>query len=245
VTAPALAISGVSHAFGKVQALEDVSLTVAEGGFVALLGVNGAGKTTLFSLVTRLYDNVSGRIEVCGHDLRRAPGPALAELGVVFQSRALDADLSVGQNLAYHAALHGLDRATARARAGETIAQVGLAERMRSRVAELSGGQQRRAEIARALLHRPRLLLLDEATAGLDVQSRGEVGRIVRALAAETGVGVLWTTHLLDEIEPSDAVVLLHRGRVLATDSAASLAGGRGLAETFLALTGLERAAPE
>lgn len=238
----ALNVDAVSHAFGTLKALDGVSLSVPAGRFVALLGVNGAGKTTLFSLITRLYDNVTGRIEVCGHDLRRAPGPALAELGVVFQSRALDADLSIAQNLAYHAALHGLPRAAARERARETVAAVGLADRMGRRVAELSGGQQRRAEIARALLHAPRLLLLDEATAGLDVASRREVGRLVRDLAARDGVGILWATHLLDEIEPDDLVVVLHRGEVLATGTAADIAGPRGLAESFLAMTGL---APE
>lgn len=239
----ALAVDSVSHSFGRLKALDGVSLTVPAGRFVALLGVNGAGKTTLFSLVTRLYDNVSGRIAVCGHDLRRSPGPALAELGVVFQSRALDADLSIAQNLAYHAALHGLPRRLARGRAAETVAAVGLADRMGKRVAELSGGQQRRAEIARALLHAPRLILLDEATAGLDVQSRREVGRIVRDLARRDGVGILWATHLLDEIEPEDLVVVLHRGRVLATGTAAEIAGGEGLSEAFLAMTGLEREA--
>jgi ABC-2 type transport system ATP-binding protein len=234
-----LAVAGVSHAFGRVKALDDVSLTVPESGFVALLGVNGAGKTTLFSLITRLYDNVSGRIAVCGHDLRRAPGRALAEMGVVFQSRALDADLSVAQNLSYHAALHGLPARLARARASEVVAQVGLGDLVRARVSRLSGGQQRRAEIARALLHRPRLLLLDEPTVGLDVQSRAEVVRAVRALTAAEGVGVLWATHLLDEIEPTDEVVLLHKGRVLASGRAAQLAGPRTLAESFLERTGL------
>jgi ABC-2 type transport system ATP-binding protein len=236
---PALAVSGVSHAFGKTRALDDVSLTVETGAFVALLGVNGAGKTTLFSLVTRLYDNVSGRIAVCGHDLRRAPGPALAQMGVVFQSRALDADLTVAQNLAYHAALHGLSAEMARGRAAEVAAQVGLSELMRARVSRLSGGQQRRAEIARALLHRPRLLLLDEPTVGLDVQARAEVACVVRTLTEGDGVGVLWATHLLDEIEPSDAVVILHKGRVLASGQADGLAGSRGLDETFLEMTGL------
>lgn len=238
---PALAVSDVSHAFGRLKALDKVSLTVGEGEFVALLGVNGAGKTTLFSLITRLYDNVSGQIEVNGNDVRRAPGPALAEMGVVFQSRALDADLTVAQNLAYHAALHGLPGGVARTRADEVIAQVGLSGQMATRVSRLSGGQQRRAEIARALLHRPRMLLLDEPTVGLDVKSRREVVERVRALAGMAGVGVLWATHLLDEIEPGDKVVLLHHGRVLASDSAAGLAGSRGLAEAFLAATGLER----
>jgi ABC-2 type transport system ATP-binding protein len=237
----ALRIAGVSHSFGAFKALQGVSLVVGEGDFVALLGVNGAGKTTLFSLVTRLYDSVSGTIEVCGQDMRRNPGPALAQLGIVFQSRALDADLTVAQNLAYHAALHGLPRNLARERASEVLAQVGLADRAKVRVAALSGGQQRRAEIARALLHRPRLLLLDEATVGLDVRARREVVRLVRDLAGEAGVGVLWATHLLDEIEPDDTVVVLHQGRVLAADRADRLAGGRSLAEAFLALTGLER----
>ena len=106
----ALSIQNVSHSFGRVPALKDVSLSVPRGGFTALLGVNGAGKTTLFSLITRLYDNTSGRISVGGHDLRRAPGAALARLGVVFQSRSLDGDLTVAQNLTYHAALHGIPR---------------------------------------------------------------------------------------------------------------------------------------
>ena len=235
---PALSIRGVSHAFGSLKALDDVGFTVGQGEFVALLGINGAGKTTLFSLVTRLYDNVSGEIAVCGHDVRRKPGPALASLGVVFQTRALDAELTVAQNLAYHGALHGMAASEARARARDLVAQVGIADKLGARVNTLSGGQTRRAEIARALMHGPRLLLLDEATAGLDVQARAEVVRLVRGLAASAGVGVLWATHLFDEIEPADRVVLLHRGRVLADATAAALAGTRGLAASFLALTG-------
>lgn len=238
---PALRVAEVSHAFGGTKALEHVSVTVGEGEFVALLGANGAGKTTLFALVTRLYDNVSGTIEVFGHDVRRTPGPALAELGVVFQTRALDADLSVAQNFAYHAALHGLSRPMARERADAVAAAVGLGALQRRRVRQLSGGQQRRAEIARALLHQPRLLLLDEPTVGLDVHARREVVRLVRQLAAEAGVGVLWATHILDEVEPADRVVILHQGQVLADATAAEISGEGGLPERFLSLTGLER----
>ncbi|PZQ49933.1 MAG: ABC transporter ATP-binding protein [Rhodovulum sulfidophilum] len=234
----ALTVSGVSHSFGALKALDDVSLEVPEGRFVALLGANGAGKTTLFSLITRLYDSRSGRIAVRGHDMRAEPGPALAALGVVFQSRALDADLSVAQNLRYHAALRGMPRAAARARGEEVLAAVGLTDKINARVATLSGGQTRRAEIARALLHRPSLLLLDEATAGLDVRARAEVGALVRGLVAREGMGVLWATHIFEEIEPSDQVVVLHRGRVLATGTAAEIAGDRGLAPAFLDLTG-------
>lgn len=236
----ALRVSAVSHSFGSVKALDSVDLSVAEGRFTALLGVNGAGKTTLFSLITRLYDSVVGQIEVGGHDVRRDPGPALAQLGVVFQSRALDADLTVAQNLRYHAALHGISPRAASARAAEVVEQVGLSDKLTARVATLSGGQTRRAEIARALMHRPRLLLLDEATAGLDVRARIEVAALVRGLVAREGVGVLWATHLFDEIEPGDQVVVLHRGRVLAAASAAEIAGGATLAEAFLAMTGVQ-----
>ncbi len=232
----ALSIQHVSHAFGRFQALKDVSLSVPRGGFTALLGVNGAGKTTLFSLITRLYDNNSGRIEVAGHDLRRQPGAALARLGVVFQSRALDADLTVAQNLEYHAALHGMPRRAARARAAEVLAQVDLADRLDARVAALSGGQSRRAEIARALMHRPEILLLDEPTVGLDVKSRAEVVALTRALTA-TGVSALWATHILDEIRPEDGLVILHRGEVLARGTAQGI-GGDDLTGTFLRLTG-------
>jgi len=234
----ALRVAGVSHAFGRTRALRDVSLDVMAGRFTALLGVNGAGKTTLFSLITRLYDNVGGTIEVGGHDVRREPGPALARMGVVFQSRSLDMSLTVRQNMRYHAALHGIGRREARGRGDAALDRVGLLDRADARVATLSGGQTRRAEIARALLHDPKLLLLDEATVGLDVQSRLDVVAAVRGMVAEQGVGVLWATHLLDEIAPGDDVVVLHEGAVLARDTAAALAANGTLSDAFLALTG-------
>ena len=235
---PALRIASVSHAFGQAKALDDVSLDVDEGRFTALLGVNGAGKTTLFSLITRLYDNVSGTIEVSGHDVRRQPGPALAQMGVVFQSRSLDASLSIRQNMRYHAALHGIGRREARERGDAALARVGLLDRADIKVATLSGGQVRRAEIARALLHEPKLLLLDEPTVGLDIQSRRGVVNTVRGLVADEGVGVLWATHLFDEIEPADDVVVLHKGRVMARGTASHIAGEQTLSDAFLALTG-------
>ncbi len=235
----ALEIDHVSHSFGAVQALKDVSLTVPKGGFTALLGVNGAGKTTLFSLITRLYNNRSGTIRVGGHDLRREPSQALARLGVVFQSRAMDADLTIRQNLMYHASLHGIPGRLARPRIDQVLAQVDLADRADVRVMALSGGQSRRAEIARALLHRPELLLLDEATVGLDVKSRAEVLALTRRLIADENVSALWATHIMDEIEPGDDLVVLHRGQVLRQGRAADIAGGDGLTRAFLDLTGL------
>ena len=210
----ALLVRGVSHSFGPVQALADVSLAVPRGSFVALLGPNGAGKSTLFALATRLYDNVSGEIRIMGHDVRRHPTAALRQLGVVFQSRSLDADLTLLQNLTYHAALHGIGRRDGHCRAVEALIKVGLAARAGEKVRALSGGQARRVEIARALLHDPACLLLDEATVGLDVASRESVLAIVRALVREHGVGVLWATHLVDEVAADDQVVLLHQGQV-------------------------------
>lgn len=212
----ALRVDDVSHMFGSHKALDQVSLTVPAGSFTALVGLNGAGKTTLFSLVTRLYDNSSGKISVFGFNVRRQSSMALARLGVVFQARTLDLDLTVRQNMLYHAALHGIRPAEARARTGELLDKVALADRIGQKVRQLSGGQMRRLEIARALLHRPHLLLLDEPTVGLDIEARQSLTQEVRRLVSEEGLGVLWATHLLDEIAPGDRLVVLHKGRVLA-----------------------------
>lgn len=144
----ALSIEGVSHFYGSRQALEDVSFTVAPATFTALLGLNGAGKSSLFSLVTRLFDVQTGNIRIFGHDIRRDPGEALRVLGVVFQPRTLDLDLSVTQNLVYHAALHGIGKREALSRAGEELTRIGLADRAGDKVRNLSGGQMRRLEIA-------------------------------------------------------------------------------------------------
>lgn len=235
---PALQVAGVSHSFGRRKALDDVSLDVPQGRFVALLGPNGAGKTTLFSLVTRLYACRVGAVRIFGHDVSRAPSAALCELGVVFQNRTLDLDLTVRQNLAYHAALHGLAGAALTARISELLALVGLEERARDKVRTLSGGQARRVEIARALVHRPRLLLLDEATVGLDLASRRGIVALVRDLVREAGLAVLWATHIFDEIEASDQVYVLHQGRIIASGEAAMLAAGSASLEAaFRALT--------
>ncbi len=245
---PALSVEGVSHFYGARPALRDVSFTVPPFGFTALLGLNGAGKTTLFSLVTRLYDTRKGTIRVLGHPVAREPAQALRQLGVVFQARTLDLDITVLDNLLYHAALHGIPRRDARQRAMAALAEVELTDRARDRARSLSGGQMRRVEIVRALMHRPRLLVLDEPTVGLDVASRAAILRQVRALVRERGVAVLWATHLLDEIDPSDQLVVLHKGRVLASgrvDAVEAATGTTGLPAAFAALTGGERATEE
>lgn len=238
---PALVVSGVSHSFGDKKVLDNVSLTVDQGAFVILLGLNGAGKSTLFSLVTRLYDNVSGQIEICGYDVRRKPSQALQRLGVVFQSRTLDIDLTLTQNLKYHAALHGFSHRDATERARLALELVGLAERGNEKVRALSGGQLRRVEIARSMMHRPDLLLLDEPTVGLDLGSREGVIKIVRDLVAKERLGVLWATHLMDEVLRTDQVVILHKGVVLFNGGVPQLlsqTGTTSVREAFRAVTG-------
>ena len=238
---PALAVEGVSHSFGARKALDEVGFAIAPGAFTVLLGQNGAGKTTLFSLITRLYNNRSGAIRVFGYDVRRQSSEALARIGVVFQQRTLDLDLSVAQNLRYHAALHGMAPGRARARIALELERLELSDRADDKVRQLSGGQLRRVEIARALLHEPRLLLLDEPTVGLDIGSRQSLLDHVRRLVAEERLGLLWATHLIDEVAPGDRVVVLHQGKVLADDSVEAVvrqAGAADLKAAFTALTG-------
>jgi ABC-2 type transport system ATP-binding protein len=234
----ALQLENVSFAYGARQALQDVSFSAAAGRFTALLGPNGAGKSTLIALLTRLYDLQQGHIQVAGHSLRDQPRKALRRLGVVFQQSTLDLDLSVEQNLRYHAALHGMPRKLANDRIELELHRQQLGERRKSKVRELNGGHRRRVEIARALLHEPSLLLLDEASAGLDPASRQALNDHVRQLCRNEGMSVLWTTHLLDEIRADDDLLILNRGNLAAQGRAGVLSAVDGsLEQTFIRLT--------
>jgi ABC-2 type transport system ATP-binding protein len=234
----ALEVSAVGFAYGARQALQGVGFSVAPGSFAALLGPNGAGKSTLIALLTRLYDLQQGDIQVMGCSLRRQPRQALRQLGVVFQQSTLDLDLSVEQNLRYHAALHGMAKPLAGARIDEELARQQLSERRHDKVRDLNGGHRRRVEIARALLHKPRLLLLDEASVGLDPASRLALNRHVRQLCRDHGLAVLWTTHLLDEVQASDELLILNRGHLVAQGLASQIgADDASLAATFARLT--------
>jgi ABC-2 type transport system ATP-binding protein len=213
---PALDVVGLSHSFGARKALDDVSFIVRPGDFTVLLGLNGAGKTTLFALVTRLYHAEKGHIAVFGANMRERPLVALARMGVVFQQPTLDLDLTVEQNLYYHASLHGMSHRNARGRITDELGRVSLHDRRNDKVRQLSGGQRRRVELARALIHDPALLLLDEPTVGLDIASRQFLLEHVRRLCAERGLAVLWATHLIDEADNTSRVIILHRGRILA-----------------------------
>ena len=232
----ALEVSGLVHEFGAKRALNDVAFTIEPGEFTVLLGLNGAGKTTLYSLITRLYNNRSGSIKIFGYDVRKQSSEALARIGVVFQQPTLDLDLTVDQNLHYHAALHGLAWGEASKRIAAELERSGLTDRAHDKVRALSGGQRRRVEIARALLHRPKLLLLDEPTVGLDIGSRQAIVNHVRKLCRDENLAVLWATHLIDEVDDGDHVIVLHLGRVLAAGRVPDVmrkAGASNIREAF------------
>ena len=233
-----LVVSHVGFSYGRRRALDDVSFTVPPGAFCALLGPNGAGKSTLFGLLTRLFTTSEGHIEVAGHDISTEPRAALARIGVVFQQPTLDLDMTVRRNLRYFAALHGLSGRDADARIDAALDRLGMAERAGERARDLNGGHRRRTEIARALVHDPRVLLLDEPTVGLDAASRARITAHVHDLAADTGLTVLWATHLTDEVRPEDRLVVLHKARVLADGTARDVAGDATLTEAFLEMTG-------
>jgi ABC-2 type transport system ATP-binding protein len=239
--APALVLDNVVKSYGAIRALDGVSLAAAAGEFIALLGPNGAGKTTLFQLLSGLFVPDSGRIEIMGHDIGSDPVPALATLGIVFQQPTLDLELSVTGNLLFHAGLHGIPRSVAKERIAEELARLGLAERAHDKAAQLSGGNRRRVELARALLHEPRVLLMDEPTVGLDPASRSDLLALMLKLRAERSVAVLWATHLCDEVPEADRVVVLHHGKILADTTPVQLmarADKSTIEQAFLAMTG-------
>lgn len=231
MTEIALAVENLSFAYGAKKALDAVSFKVQSGECTILLGPNGAGKSTLFSLITRLYDAREGRIELCGFDIKKQSLQALARLGVVFQQTTLDPDLSVTQNLRYHAALHGIGRKAADKRIQEELERLAMFERRGEKVRQLNGGHKRRGEIARALLHRPSLLLLDEPTVGLDMPSRQAIVSHVHDLVSQQNLAVLWATHLIDEIAADDSLIVLHKGQVKASGKLSEILHTTGWAD--------------
>ena len=238
----ALYVEGLIKRFGSREVLHGISLNIRPGEFVALLGPNGAGKTTLFQILTGLYATDAGTVAIAGHVMDRANAwpDALGELGVVFQQPALDLDLSVEANLVFHAALHGLERRSSRARLHALLERFGLADRANEQCRKLSGGTRRKVELARALLSSPKVLLMDEATVGLDPASRVQLLADVKAGCAEEGRAVLWATHLTEEAERADRVIVLHQGTVRYDGTVSGLLAQQvatSVEEAFLAMT--------
>jgi len=219
----ALQVTDVEYKYKQLKALDKISLTVNAGRFVALLGANGAGKTTLFSIITGLYRAHAGSVKVMDYSLASEPLKALAQMGVVFQKSTLDMDLTVVQNLRYAADLHGLKRDQAKDKIDSAVTLHDMATYTSRKVGALSGGQKRRVELARALLHNPTLLLLDEPTVGLDMASRTEFVAHVKSLCKSKQTGVLWATHLLDEVSLEDDVYILDSGTIVTEGTAAEL----------------------
>jgi len=235
-----VALRQLTKRYGARVALQSLDLQLLPRCFVALLGPNGAGKSTLFQVLTGLFAADEGDVTVAGASMRRAPVAALRHVGVVFQQMSLDLDLSVQRNLQFHADLHGLPRRLAGERIAQAADSFGLRADMTRAVRELSGGNRRKVELARALLHRPALLLMDEPTVGLDPKSRRDLLQAIRADIAERGTTVLWATHLVEEAEGADRVIVLHRGRVLADGVPGAVAqalGGGTLEEAFIRAT--------
>ena len=235
-----LRVQGLTKRYGERTALDAVSLALSAKSFVVLLGPNGAGKSTLFQLLTGLFVPDAGDIEVAGHSMRHAATRALRHIGVVFQQMSLDLDLTVRANLRFHADLHGLPSAVAQVRIAQGCEAAGLGADLDRSVRELSGGNRRKVELVRALLHAPALLLMDEPTVGLDPKSRRDLLASVSADVAARDTAVLWATHLVEEAAVADRVLVLHKGKLLADGNPAAVAeslGGGTLEEAFLRAT--------
>jgi ABC-2 type transport system ATP-binding protein len=224
-----LRTTDLTKRYGPTVALKSLSLHVARGEFVALLGPNGAGKSTLFQVLTGLFAADGGEVEVAGHSMRDSARLALRHIGVVFQQIALDLDLSVRRNLLFQADLQGVPRRLALARIEAGCARLGLdATSLDRQVRELSGGNRRKVELVRAGLHQPAVLLMDEATVGLDPKSRRDLLEALRADVRERGVSVQWATHWVEEAEQADRVLVLHKGALLADGTPAEVTAALG-----------------
>ncbi len=217
-----IAVQAVSHQYGGHHALDNISLCL-KPGLTMLLGPNGAGKSTLFALITGLQKLTQGSITFDGATLSQSRTCIMAKMGVVFQQSTLDIDLSVKQNLSYFASLHGINTTSALSHIQGLLDELDLTSKLNTKIRNLNGGHRRRVELARCLIHKPSLLLLDEPTVGLDIESRHLILRVVQALAHSQNVSVLWATHLFEEVKPNNNLIVLSKGRVLAHDQCEAL----------------------
>jgi len=234
VASPAIEVSGLCHSYrarGAVagnRALDGVEFAVESETIFGLLGPNGGGKTTLFRILSTLLPVQSGRASILGYDVSQSPEEIRRRIGVTFQSPSLDAKLTVGENLKHHGQLYGLSGSLLRDRIEFLTGKLGVQDRIRDRAETLSGGLKRRVEIAKGLLHRPQVLLLDEPSTGLDPGARHDLWRYLRSLKEDEGVTVLVTTHLMEEADRCDSLAILDHGRLVALGTPDALRSALG-----------------
>jgi len=239
--APILQVTGLRKSYGRTEALRSLSFEMRPAELVGLLGPNGAGKSTLFQIAAGLFAPDSGSVLVFGKTYREHASAILADLGVVFQSRSIDLDMTVRANLAFHGNLFGLSGKALKARIEETTALLEISDLLDKLVRTLSGGNQRRVEIARALLNHPKLLLMDEPSVGLDPTTRRMLVRHMHEVLRRKGTAILWATHLVEEVEHADRVILIAAGQVVRIGTPAELmaaAGVDNLTDAYVALVG-------
>jgi ABC-2 type transport system ATP-binding protein len=216
-------VQDLTHRYGTRVALKNVTFEVKKGEVFGLLGPNGGGKSTLFRILSTMMVPTEGRAAIAGDDVVRNPAAVRRHVGVVFQTQSLDKALTVEENLRAQGHLHGLSGPELRDRMARAMERLGLADRSKDLVETLSGGLRRRVEIAKALLHRPQVLLMDEASTGLDPAARRDLTRHIEELRNREGVTILLTTHVLEEADRCDRLALLHEGSIVALGSPAEL----------------------
>ena len=224
----AIRLENLSHSYGRRQALRELSLAIASGEIFVFLGPNGGGKTTLFRVLSTLIPQQSGTVEILGLNLRRNTIEIRRRIGVVFQAPSLDRKLTVAENIHQQAALYGLFGAELRRRRDELLDQFALQDRASERVEKLSGGLRRRVELAKGMIHRPELLLLDEPSTGLDPGARADLWEYLQRARQESGVTIVLTTHLLEEADRADRIAILNEGRLVALDTPDALRSSVG-----------------
>jgi ABC-2 type transport system ATP-binding protein len=231
---PAIRTDGLRKQFGEFVAVQGVSFEVADGENFGLLGPNGAGKSTLIRMLTTLLEPTSGTAEVAGHDVRRDPDAVRRAIGVIPQAPTSDPGLTAAENLDFYAKLYSLPQSTRRHMVDELLASVGLREWRQRLVGTFSGGMRRRLEIARSLMHEPRILFLDEPTTGLDPASRRHMWDMIRRLKARTGVTLFLTTHYMEEADQlCDQIAIFDHGAIVAQGSPARLKARAGAVEAI------------
>jgi len=224
----AIVVSDVSHHYGARKAVDNLSLDVRLGEIFVFLGPNGSGKTTLFRVLSTLIPLQSGKVSILGHRLESETTAIRGKMGVVFQAPSLDKKLTVAENLMHQGRLYGMSGAKLKERTQEMLTALGIAERAQELVETLSGGMRRRVELAKGMLHRPQLLLMDEPSTGLDPGARADLWQYLQQVREEQGVTVVLTTHLLEEADRADRIAIMHRGKLAALDTPAALQASVG-----------------